>query len=187
MDNDQLDGGITLKRWYKHQTPKDVIRSILIYLLLSHIRVAWLINVGSRSDGWIYWKSLLQLIITVHTLNSFLIMNLWLYFFWFLDCSLVFYYSQGNGPIRHVKTCPDFFFTARVHTTKSTVKILAANTYCKYFVKIAEVTRFFCTRNRLYQRFVQPLLALTHSRDITARAWPWVIRMNGSASLYSRI
>jgi hypothetical protein len=26
-----------------------------------------------------------------------------------------------------------FFFTARVHTTKSTVKILAANTHCKYF------------------------------------------------------
>jgi hypothetical protein len=53
------------------------------------------------------------------------------------------------------------FFTARVHTTKSTVKILAANTHCKYFLKIAEVTHFFCTRNRLYQRFVQPLLALT--------------------------
>jgi hypothetical protein len=36
-----------------------------------------------------------------------------------------------------------FFFTARVHTTKSTVKILAANTHCKYFLKIAEVTNFF--------------------------------------------
>jgi hypothetical protein len=33
-----------------------------------------------------------------------------------------------------------FFFTARVHTTKSTVKILAAKTHCKYFLKIAEVT-----------------------------------------------
>jgi hypothetical protein len=31
-----------------------------------------------------------------------------------------------------------FFFTARVHTTKSTVKILAANMHCKYFLKIAE-------------------------------------------------
>jgi hypothetical protein len=31
-----------------------------------------------------------------------------------------------------------FFFTARIHTTKSTVKILAANTHCKYFLKIAE-------------------------------------------------
>jgi hypothetical protein len=49
-----------------------------------------------------------------------------------------------------------FFFTARVHTTKYTIKILAANTYCKYFLKIAEITHFFCTRNRLYQRFVQP-------------------------------
>jgi hypothetical protein len=49
-----------------------------------------------------------------------------------------------------------FFFTARVHATKSTVKILAANTHCKYFLKIAEITHFFCTRNRLYQRFVQP-------------------------------
>jgi hypothetical protein len=45
---------------------------------------------------------------------------------------------QVNGPIRHVETCPEFFFlTARVHTTKSTVKILAANTHCKYFLKIA--------------------------------------------------
>jgi hypothetical protein len=48
------------------------------------------------------------------------------------------------------------FFTARVHTTKSTIKILAANTHCKYFLKIAEITHLFCTRNRLYQRFVQP-------------------------------
>jgi hypothetical protein len=47
-------------------------------------------------------------------------------------------FLQGNGPIRHVETCPDFFFTARVHTTKSTVKILAANSHCKYFLKIAE-------------------------------------------------
>jgi hypothetical protein len=31
-----------------------------------------------------------------------------------------------------------FFFTARVHTIKSTVKILAVNTHCKYFLKIAE-------------------------------------------------
>jgi hypothetical protein len=45
---------------------------------------------------------------------------------------------QGNGLIRHVETCPDFFFTARVYTTKYTVKILAANTHCKYFLKIAE-------------------------------------------------
>jgi hypothetical protein len=35
-----------------------------------------------------------------------------------------------------------FFFTARIHTTKSTVKILAANTHCKYFLKIAEVIHF---------------------------------------------
>jgi hypothetical protein len=59
------------------------------------------------------------------------------------------------------RNLPWFFFTARVHTTKSTVKIWAANTHYKYFLKIAEVTNFFCTRNRLYQRFVQPLLALT--------------------------
>jgi hypothetical protein len=31
-----------------------------------------------------------------------------------------------------------FFFTARVHTTKYTVEILAANAHCKYFLKIAE-------------------------------------------------
>jgi hypothetical protein len=55
--------------------------------------------------------------------------------------------SQGNGLIRHVETYPDFFFTARAHTTKSTVKILAANTHCKYFLIIAKVTHFFCTWN----------------------------------------
>jgi hypothetical protein len=59
------------------------------------------------------------------------------------------------------ETCPDSFFTARAHITKSTVKTLAAKTHYKYFLKIAEVTHFFCTRNRLYQRFVQPFLALT--------------------------
>jgi hypothetical protein len=64
-------------------------------------------------------------------------------------------FSQGNGPIRHVETCPDFLFATGVHTTKYTVKILAANTHCKYFLKIAEVTHFFCMRNPLYQRFVQ--------------------------------
>jgi hypothetical protein len=61
-----------------------------------------------------------------------------------------------------------FFSTARVHTTNSTVKILAAKMHCKYFLKIAEVTHFFCTRNRLYQRFVQSFLASKHSRDVTA-------------------
>jgi hypothetical protein len=53
-------------------------------------------------------------------------------------------YSQGNGPFRYIETCPDiFFFTARVHTTKSTVKILAAKTHCKYFLKIAEHCQYF--------------------------------------------
>jgi hypothetical protein len=60
-------------------------------------------------------------------------------------------YLQGNGLIRHVETCSAFFFIARVYTTKSTVKILAANTHYKYFLKIAEVTHFSvrgtpCTR-----------------------------------------
>jgi hypothetical protein len=47
--------------------------------------------VGSRFDDSIYWTSLLQLqfIITVHTLNSFLITNLSLYFIWFSDWYLV--------------------------------------------------------------------------------------------------
>jgi hypothetical protein len=50
------------------------------------------------------------------------------------------------------RNLPSFFFTARVYTKKSTVKILAANTHCKYFLKM---------RNRLYQRFGQPFVALT--------------------------
>jgi hypothetical protein len=61
-----------------------------------------------------------------------------------------------------------FFLNARVHATKSTVKILAAKMHCKYFLKIAEFTHFFCTRNRLYQRLVQSFLAFKHSRDVTA-------------------
>jgi hypothetical protein len=47
--------------------------------------------VGSGFDDWNYWTSLLQLqlSITVHTLNSFLITNFSLYFFWFSDWFLV--------------------------------------------------------------------------------------------------
>jgi hypothetical protein len=57
--------------------------------------LAWLITVGSRFDDWIYWTSLLHLhlIATFHTLDSFLITNLSIYFFWFSDWSFVFYYS----------------------------------------------------------------------------------------------
>jgi hypothetical protein len=59
--------------------------------------------------------------------------------------------SFDKGMVRSDMSKPAliFFFTARVHTTISTVEILAANTHCKYFLKIAEVTYFFCTRNRL--------------------------------------
>jgi hypothetical protein len=65
-----------------------------------------------------------------------------------------------KGMVRSDMSIPAliFFFTTRVHTTKSTVKILAANTHCKYFLKTAEFTHFFCMRNRLYQRFVQPFV-----------------------------
>jgi hypothetical protein len=55
-----------------------------------------------------------------------------------------------------------FFFTVRVQTTKSTIKILAANTHCKYFLKIAEVTHFFCTRNRLCQEVCTILCAISY-------------------------
>jgi hypothetical protein len=67
------------------------------------------------------------------------------------------YLKTDKGMVRSDMSKPALiFFSARVHTTKYTVKILAANTHCKHFLKIAEVTHFFCTRNRLYQRFVQP-------------------------------
>jgi hypothetical protein len=29
------------------------------------------------------------------------------------------YYSQGNGPIRHVETCPDFFFSLQEYTQRN--------------------------------------------------------------------
>jgi hypothetical protein len=55
---------------------------------VTYKRLAWLIIVGSRFDDWIYWTSILQLqlIITVHTLNS--ITNL-LTVVWISDRSLV--------------------------------------------------------------------------------------------------
>jgi hypothetical protein len=45
--------------------------------------------------------------------------------------------SSHKGMVRSDMSKPAliFFLTARVHTTKSTVKILAANTHCKYFFK----------------------------------------------------
>jgi hypothetical protein len=48
--------------------------------------------------------------------------------------------ETDKGMVRSDRSKPAliFFFTARVHTTKSTVKILAANTHYKYFLKIAE-------------------------------------------------
>jgi hypothetical protein len=36
----------------------------------------------------------------------------------------------------------DFFSTASVHITKSSIKILAANMHCKYFLKIAELGHY---------------------------------------------
>jgi hypothetical protein len=52
--------------------------------------------------------------------------------------------KTNKGMVRSDMSKPSliFFFTARVHTTKSTIKILAANTHCKYYLKIAEVTHF---------------------------------------------
>jgi hypothetical protein len=80
-------------------------------------------------------------------------------------------------------TCQNlpWFFSLQEYTTKSTVKMLAAKTHYKYFLKIAEVTHFFCTRNRLYQRFAH------NSSDETARAWPWVIRTTDRASLLENL
>jgi hypothetical protein len=47
----------------------------------------------------------------------------------------------NKGMVRSDRSKPALisFFTVRVHTTKSTVKIVAANTHCKYFFKIAEL------------------------------------------------
>jgi hypothetical protein len=78
------------------------------------------------------------------------------------------------------RNLPWFFFTARPYTSKSTVKILAAGTHCKYFLKIVKVTHFFCTRNRLYQRFVQPSQQLWRDRTSLTLG-------NDRVWLYSRI
>jgi hypothetical protein len=52
--------------------------------------------------------------------------------------------KTNKGMVRSDRSKPAliFFFTARVHTTKSTIKFLAAKMHCKYFLKIAEVTHF---------------------------------------------
>jgi hypothetical protein len=51
---------------------------------------------------------------------------------------------SNEGMVRSDMSKPAliYFFTARVRTTKLTVKILAANTHCKYFFNISEVTHF---------------------------------------------
>jgi hypothetical protein len=58
---------------------------------------------------------------------------------WHGNCS-----CTDKGMVRSDRSKPAliFFFTARVHTTKSSIKILAANTHRKYFLKIGEVTHF---------------------------------------------
>jgi hypothetical protein len=56
-------------------------------------------------------------------------------FFSFIYCALKLTREWSDPTCRNL---PWFFFTTRVHTTKYTVKILAANTHCKYFFKIAE-------------------------------------------------
>jgi hypothetical protein len=58
------------------------------------------------------------------------------------------------------------FFNARVHTTKSTVKILAANTHCKYFLKIAEFYLFFSVRGTACTRDLYNPLCRLISRPL---------------------
>jgi hypothetical protein len=60
------------------------------------------------------------------------------------------------------------FFTARVHATKSTVKILAANTHCKYFLKIAEFTYFFLYAEPLLSE-VCTTLPSAHNSSVISR------------------
>jgi hypothetical protein len=59
-----------------------------------------------------------------------------------LFLSDVFYSLKREWSDPTGRNLPWFLFTARMHTTKSTVKILAANTHCKYFLKIAEFIHF---------------------------------------------
>jgi hypothetical protein len=58
------------------------------------------------------------------------------------------------------------FFTARVHTTKSTVKILAPNTHCKYFLKIAEITRFLYAEPLVPEVCTTLITAVTRPRKL---------------------
>jgi hypothetical protein len=88
------------------------------------------------------------------------------------------------------------FFTARVHTTKSTVKILAANTHCKYFffklLNIANIVTYqtlgeVSTPSRAgagmqhAARLSQPRRLLQRSRNETAQKVVQTSGTSGSA------
>jgi hypothetical protein len=60
-----------------------------------------------------------------------------------------------------------FFSTARVHTTKYTVKILAANTHCKYFFKNCQCYSFFLYAEPLVPEVCTTLItAVTRPREL---------------------
>jgi hypothetical protein len=71
------------------------------------------------------------------TLRHCNVLQIWfiLCFYQNLFCIITLTREWSDPTYRNL---PWFFFTVRVHTKKSTVKILAAKTHCKYFLKIAE-------------------------------------------------
>jgi hypothetical protein len=64
-------------------------------------------------------------------------------------------HTTKNLTSMRVETCPDFFLLQE-YTTKSTMKILAAKTHCKYFLKIAEVTHFSVRRTACIRGLYNP-------------------------------
>jgi hypothetical protein len=122
---------------------------VICYLgLYCHIwGVAWLIIVDSRFDDWIYWMSLLQLqlIITFHTFNSFLITNLSLYFFWFSDWSLVFCYSVWLSSMTPSLSGIFLSFHDPVQTADRTPCLTVPLLFC-----VSAATVICCCGNNIY-------------------------------------
>jgi hypothetical protein len=98
--------------------------------------------VDSRFYDWIYWTSLLQLqlIITVHTLNSFLIKNLPQNFFWFLvlsPASSLLWVRLDHSCL--VRATADQFILAPSSLRLTTRIFFQLNTYDNRFRRISYV------------------------------------------------
>jgi hypothetical protein len=74
-----------------------------------------------------------------------------------------FFLWSHKGMVRSDMSKPAliFFSCKSTHKKKSTIKILSANTRCKYFLKIAEFTHFFLYAEPLVPEVCTTLCAVS--------------------------